>query len=186
MIEYKPKIRYDIKVADVPSAWGDIPMILHDMIWEFNIKKNLALELGVERGYSTSALAQYFNRVIGVDTFRSDFDDINTERESNYYDVLKGLWRWPNIYLIQSMYQDFIKQCPFERFDLIHIDMIHSFDVTYDAGKWALSHSDCVIFHDTVSFPNEVFKACEKLADEFNFEFYNYPDSNGLGILVKK
>ena len=84
------------------------------------------------------------------------------------------------------MYQDFIKQNLFDRYDLIHIDMIHNFDVTYDAGKWAVQHSDCVIFHDTVSFPNEVARACEQLAEEYNLYFYNYPKSNGLGILVKK
>jgi hypothetical protein len=186
MIEYIPQIRYSPNVINVPSAWGDIPTILHDLIQRFNLRTDLALDFGVERGYSTSALACYFNRVIGVDTFRSEFEFNDPGRESNYYQVLKELWEWPNIYLVQSMYQDFIKQPLFDRYDLIHLDMIHHFDETYDCGRWSVDHSDCVIFHDTVSFPDEVFKACEKLAEEFNLEFYNYPDSNGLGILLKK
>ena len=48
-IVYKPTIRgYNLKLATQrPSAWGNIPTILSELISQFNIKKNRAIEFGV-------------------------------------------------------------------------------------------------------------------------------------------
>ena len=72
MIEYVPKIRDTPKIVKVISAWGDIPTIIKDIIVTFNVDPQIALEFGVEYGYSTSALSNYFTKVIGVDTFIGD------------------------------------------------------------------------------------------------------------------
>jgi len=182
MINYEPKIKKELNVfAQYLSAWGDIPSILTDIINKFNVSQNTALEFGVEYGYSTSALANLFKKVIGVDTFKGD---IHAGKKSDHFEQTKNdLKKWNNISLIKSDYKDFIVKCD-EHFDLIHIDIIHTYEDTFACGDWALNHSNIVLFHDTESFP-EIKKVCEDLAIKHNCEFYNYPNSNGLGILVK-
>lgn len=180
MINYIPEKRETPKLAVKASPWGDIPTILKDIIDRFKIKQDKALEFGVEWGYSTSAIANYFNSVIGVDTF---IGDVNAGFRPNHYkETQENLKDFKNIKLIQSDYKDFIKENN-DYYDLIHIDIVHNYHDTYNCGEWAVQHSNVVIFHDTVSF-HEVRMACEHLSVNFNFEFYNYKDSFGLGILV--
>ena len=108
IIEYIPKVRDTPSVVKVVSAWCDIPTILKDIIVTFDINPQTALEFGVEYGYSTSALANYFTKVIGVDTFMGD---IHSDTKTNHYKVTKRTLknRYKNIQLIQSSYQDYIK-----------------------------------------------------------------------------
>ena len=54
---------------------------------------------------------------------------------------------------------------------------------TFECGEWAIKHSKCVIFHDTLSF-REIMRVCEDLSIKHNLEFYNYGESHGLGILI--
>jgi hypothetical protein len=108
MIEYVPKVRDTPKLVKVISAWGDIPTILKDIIVTFNINPQIALEFGVEYGYSTSALSNYFTKVIGVDTFTGD---IHSNIKQNHYKMTESILKsYKNIQLIQSSYQDFIKK----------------------------------------------------------------------------
>ena len=53
-IIFQPQTRnYDLRLAtDMPSAWGNIPSILNELISKFNIKTDSAIEFGVEFGYS--------------------------------------------------------------------------------------------------------------------------------------
>jgi predicted O-methyltransferase YrrM len=183
MIEYMPAIRETVSVVNVVSAWGEIPTILKDIIIRFDLKTNSALEFGVEEGYSTTALSHYFKNVKGVDTFRNDCWDNSMERPSQYLRVVELLKDYKNITLVEDRFETFIQGCN-ERFDLIHIDIIHSYRCTYDCGEWAMRHADCVIFHDVVSFP-EVHQAVEDLALKYGFINYIYPYDNGLGIAVK-
>jgi len=192
MIDYIPEKISNPEILDVTSAWNTIPKIIDDLLTRFNISRNVALEFGVERGFSTYVLANYFKRVIGVDPFDWILDD---KVSRDYYDVLKLLRECNNIQLIQSRFEEFIKHDIFEMYDLIHIDIgydTHAYDITYPAGEWAASHSNCILFHDTISFP-EITTACEELAVKYNFEFYNYREDIGdaglvcgLGILIKK
>ena len=184
MIEYSPQILDSPTVIGVVSAWGNIPTILKDIITRFNIKTDIALEFGVEEGYSTTALAYYFKKVIGVDTFRNDCWDNSLERASQYLRVVELLRDFTNIVLVESRFEDYIKTDN-TRYDLIHIDIIHDYRSTFECGEWAVQHSDCVIFHDTESFV-AVKQAVTSLSEKYNFEFYNYPYDNGLGILVKR
>lgn len=186
LMNYKNKtMEYIPKVLDNPrtilqglSAWGKIPQILKDIIVRFNLDTDVALEFGVATGYSTSALANYFKKVIGVDPFDS------TE---SYSSVKESLKDYSNILLIEGLFESFIAT---ERgiYDLIHVDVgyfDHNYKTTYPCGEWSVQHSDCVLFHDTISYP-EIKKVCEELAEKYNFEFYNYLYDNGLGILIKK
>ena len=180
MIEYVPKIRDTPKIVKVISAWGDIPTIIKDIIVTFNVDPQIALEFGVEYGYSTSALANYFSKVIGVDTFEGD---IHSDIKQNHHMMTENtLKNYKNIQLIQSSYQDYIKTNN-SIYDLIHIDIVHTYNETYECGEWAVNHSKVVIFHDTISF-DEVKKVCYDLSTKYGLEFYNYSDYHGLGILI--
>jgi predicted O-methyltransferase YrrM len=191
MIDYIPKVSGSPKLIEVSSAWQTIPPVLADIILRFNLKRDIALEFGVERGYSTSALANYFKKVIGVDTFDWNFGD-SIARD---FDSVKELLRnHPQIQLIKSTFQEFIAADK-GRYDLIHVDIgyeTHEYDTTYPCGEWALQHSDCVLFHDTISFPG-VNQACTELSEKYGFDFYNYSEPMGpagqvcgLGILIKR
>jgi hypothetical protein len=183
MIPYQPEIREAVPVVNVVSAWGQLPTILKDIILRFKIKTDSALEFGVEEGYSTTALAYYFKKVIGVDTFRQDCWDNSLDRPSQYVRVVELLKEYKNITLIEDRFETFI-QGHNDRYDLIHVDILHSYQPTYDCGEWAVKHSDCVLFHDTESFES-VKQAVSDLAEKYGFTFYNYPGDYGLGILVK-
>lgn len=165
-----------------PSAWGDIPTILPDIIERFGVPTASALEFGTEFGYSTSALANYFERVTGVDTFLGDF--MTGHKADHFQMTSQDLAPWPNITLVQSSYQDYVAGRD-DRYGLIHIDIVHTYEDTYACGEWSVAHADVVIFHDTESFP-QVKHACADLATRHGLEFHNYPHSHGLGILVMR
>ena len=153
-----------------------------DIIERFDVDSTNALEFGVEYGYSTSALSNYFTNVIGVDTFTGD---IHSNIKDDHLEQTKGyLEPYKNIELVKSDYKDFIKDNS-DNYGLTHIDIIHDFENTYDCGAWAVQHSKVTIFHDTESFP-EVKRACQELSHNYDLEFYNYKESYGLGILVNR
>jgi predicted O-methyltransferase YrrM len=181
ILNYTPIERDNPKVLNVITAWGDIPTILKDLIKKFNINTEKALEFGVHHGYSTSALANYFKEVVGVDTF---VGDIHAGIEDNFFERTKNnLKDYTNVKLIESSYQDYILNKT-EKYNLIHIDIVHTYEDTYACGEWAVNNADVVIFHDTESFP-EVKQVCIDLATKYNLSFYNYYPSHGLGILTK-
>jgi predicted O-methyltransferase YrrM len=183
MILYSPrKINLPPKLIDVPSAWKGLESILLDLIERFRIPRNTALEFGVDYGYSTVALSNYFSRVIAVDHFKGDvcagFRDNDFENR-----VRHTLSPYSNIEVIASNFEDFIQNNT-EQYDLVHIDIVHEYTPTYQCGLWAAKHANAVIFHDTESFP-EVKRAVGDIAAQENMLFYNYPHCCGLGILSK-
>ena len=186
MKEYIPiKREQPAVILGEDPTWGDASTILKDIIERFNLTTKIALEFGVATGHSLSALACYFDRVIGVDTFREDWNYVDPNRPSMFYDALRTLKGYNNIQLIPGIFEDFIKETIFDRYDIIHVDLIHTYEMTIMSGEWSLQHSDCVLFHDTISAP-EVLRAVTDLSIKYNYEFYNYPEKYGLGILVKK
>lgn len=178
MILYSPN-SYDRpkNILDVPSAWKGLESILKDIIERFNIKTEKALEFGVEYGYSITALSSYFERVVGVDTFEGDKHTNDRGVEGLYEAVQEVVPK--NVKLVKSSYQDYFDP---EVYDLIHIDIVHTYEDTFACGDWAMKHARVVLFHDTESFP-EVRRAVEDLANKYNVNFYNYPFHHGLGIL---
>lgn len=184
-IKYIPENREWPRLATQhPSAWGNIPTILNDIIKRFGLDTNCAIEFGVEYGYSTSALANYFKNVIGVDVFTGD---LHAGFKGDIFDVTKDYLKdYDNINLIKQSYQDFIKDpSNNKKYDLAHVDIVHTYEDTYSCGEWCLKNSKAVIFHDTLSF-YDVYKACSDLAKNYELDFYNYEESHGLGILINK
>ena len=175
----------------VLSAWEPLAPVIKPILTQFGIKRNTAIEFGVERGFSTSVLANYFDKVVGIDRFDWIIKDgINR----SITEVEKLLINFKNINLIESSFEDWIKR-DHDYYDLVHVDIgydSHTYEPTYQCGEWAVNHSDCVLFHDTISFP-EVDQACRDLSELYQFEYYNYKEPIGpagrvcgLGILIRK
>lgn len=188
VIPYVPQFYVKLpKLAEVGTAWNGVDRILYDIVNRFNVKQGIALEFGVEFGYSTSALANVFKQVIGIDTFTGDIhSSIRVDHFKETEQRLKVFW--PNIVLFQMDFQTWIGFDD-RQYDLIHVDIVHNFEETYDAGMWAVEHAPVVIFHDTEAFP-KVKDAVMAIAEDKGRTFYNYgrcPESqHGLGILVKE
>ncbi len=187
IIPYKPQFYVKLpRLAEVGTAWNGVDLALYDIVNRFNIPQKCALEFGVEFGYSTTALANVFEHVIGVDTFRGDIH--SSLKEDHYEQTSARLREWPNIALVQCTYQDWAV-IDTNHYDLIHIDIVHTFEDTYDAGMWAVKHSPVILFHDTESFP-QVKDAVLAVAEDSGRTFYHYErcaeSPHGLGILVKQ
>lgn len=180
---YTPKFYVKLpSIAEVGTAWNGIDEILYDIVARFDVPQNHALEFGVQFGYSTSALANVFQEVTGVDTF---IGDVHAGYLPDHYaETRERLKQWPNIQLVQARYQDFIALEAERQYDLIHVDIVHTFDETCECGLWAVKHSPVVLFHDTLSF-SAVMRAVTTVAAESGYRFYNFEPCHGLGILVQ-
>jgi len=168
------------RVLPVFSTWTGIESILGDILRRFEIGREKCLEFGVERGYSTAALSCFFNSVSGVDTFEGDKH--TRLRRDIYAETSARLASYSNIQLFKCDYRDWIAQEQ-NSYDLIHIDIVHTYGDTFACGLWSALHASCVLFHDTVSYPT-VKRAVLDVARLSGKRFYNFKESNGLGILV--
>jgi hypothetical protein len=166
----------------VPSGWTGLEKIMPALVRLFCRKTELALEFGVEYGYSTSVLSQLFRDVTGVDWFKGD--EHSMWREDYYETAAANLANRKNVHLNRMSYQEWIAQAREDlRFDLVHVDVVHTYEATYTVGRWAADHAPVVIFHDTSYIWKEVKEAILKIAEETGKDFYNYEPCNGLGIL---
>lgn len=180
-ITYHPeKLKYPPNYLLYDATWRGLEALIPEMIERFEIPTNRCLEFGVEYGFSTSVFANYFKEVIGVDIFTGDFQA--GLHEDNYREMIEKLSPWPNIELVQADYREFIRNNN-EQFDLIHVDILHTYKDTFDCGLWAAQHSKITLFHDTISY-KKVKHAVQDIATKTGKKFYNYPHNYGLGILV--
>lgn len=168
------------RVLNVPTAWKGIESVLGDLIQRFNIGTRRCLEFGVEHGYSTAALSCFFETVTGVDTFCGDKQ--TTNKKDIFAETSERLSSYDNIRLVRSDYRDWsAKDDSF--YDLIHVDIVHTYIDTFTCGLWSAQHAQCVLFHDTLSFP-AVKRAVIDISRQTGKRFYNFKESYGLGILV--
>jgi hypothetical protein len=184
MIEYKPTFRkMPERTVDVPTAWKEVAEVLEDILDHFHVIRGTAIEFGVDYGYSSSCLANYFEHVIAVDHFQGDVH-AGTREEGVYEHVRDTLREFKNIDLVPLKYQDFISDCD-AHVDFIHVDIVHTYAETFECGQWAIQHAPVVIFHDTLAF-KEVMEAVTDLAGAYGMSFYNVPEQHGVGILVRE
>ena len=168
------------RIVIQPTAWKGIESILGDLIHRFHVGTHRCLEFGVEHGYSTVALSGFFDSVTGVDTFCGD---IHTGNNTDIFaQTSQRLSGFDNIRLVRSDYRDWIAKDD-TLYDLIHVDIVHTYIDTFACGLWSAQHASCVLFHDTLSFP-AVKRAVVDIARETGKSFYNFEESYGLGILV--
>lgn len=166
----------------VPSGWTGLEKIMPALVRLFCRGRSSALEFGVEYGYSTSVLAQLFDTVEGVDWFKGD--EHSSWRDDYYETAAANLAHRKNVTLHKSSYQDFLsRNHDGLRWDLIHVDVVHTYEATYTVGRWAADRAGVVIFHDTQFIWPEVKQAISRVAEETGRDFYNYEPCNGLGIL---
>jgi hypothetical protein len=176
------KNNWPYNTKDVVSAWKGLEDYILEILNRYNVKRNIALEFGVDYGYSTDILSQVFNKVVGVDTFLSDIHTEHEQGDDFYYNI-KNSFNKTNIDLYRLGYKSFIKNNN-EFYDLIHIDIIHRYSETYECAEWAINHSNVVILHDTIAFP-EVNDVCRDLSLKYKLGYNNIEYHNGLGILYK-
>ena len=165
---------------DRASSWAGLESVLADIIERFHLGRERCLEFGVEFGYSTVALSSFFDSVVGVDTFQGD-RHTNVIRDT-YQEALANVSPYENIQLVRSNYQSYIPNDT-HTYNLIHVDIIHTFADTYACGLWSAQHSQCTIFHDTESFP-QVKQAVREVARTTGKTFHNLTEYYGLGIIV--
>lgn len=188
MLEYTPSFLQvlprpmDQRTCPFPSSWAGLERLLPALLKDFDVHPGKALEFGVQHGFSTAALANYFESVEGVDTFQGDQHAGFGDPVATMRDTALRLAGFPNVTLLRSDYQSFGAAHDSASYDLVHIDIVHTFYDTYQCGRWSLRRSSCVIFHDTISFP-EVQRAVAQLAEESGRNFYNFSKHYGLGIL---
>lgn len=181
VVPYRPRIRQaPSRVLPVPSAWKGIESVLEDLIRTFQLSTRSCLEFGVEFGYSTAALSCFFESVKGIDCFLGDKHTV--KQGDIYIETAERLSPYKNIQLVRSDYQSWIAKDN-ERYDLIHVDIVHTYADTFRCGLWSAQHARCVLFHDTISFP-AVRQAVTDIARCTNKRFHHFEESNGLGILV--
>jgi hypothetical protein len=168
------------RIISVPStAWKGLELLISDIVQKSGIANSRCLEFGVEYGYSTVAFSNYFASVVGVDLFTGD---IHAGHNGDIFStVSSNLSNFTNIKLVKSSFEEYILNNA-DRYDLIHVDIIHTYEATFKCGLWAANHSNCTLFHDTESFP-DVKRALIDIARITGKKIYNYPYCNGLGIL---
>lgn len=168
------------RVLQVSSSWRGIENVLEEIMERFHVSGHRCLEFGVEYGFSTAALSSFFESTIGVDTFQGDIHTNNIK--DICAETVQNLSAFPDIQLVKSTYQDYIRGNN-ETFDLIHVDIIHTYVDTFACGLWSAQHSACTLFHDTESFPY-VKQAVADIARATGKQFYNLEDFYGFGIVV--
>jgi hypothetical protein len=178
---YQPRnLGKPARMLPIVSAWKGLEGLVPDIMERFHLGNDRCLEFGVEYGYSTVVFSNYFKQVTGVDTFEGD--EHSKVKACHYEKTAESLKPYPNIELIRSNYQDFTARCN-DRFDLIHVDIVHTYEHTYRCGLWSAQHSKCTLFHDTESF-FDVKMAVVDIARATGKRFYNFRQCYGLGIVV--
>ena len=172
---------YDTSIGE-PSAWKGLENYIIPLIRELKVDTSIALEFGVDYGYSTNVLSKVFERVVGVDAFIGD-NFINHKQGEEFHQTVLDTFNDTNVEIIKSDYRDFIKEEK-GRFGLIHVDINHTYEDTFKCVDWCLEHSDVVIAHDTESFYN-VKKALIDAKDKHKVNFYNIEPHYGLGVLYR-
>jgi hypothetical protein len=168
------------RVLPVATAWKGIESVLGDLIQRFGIGTHRCLEFGVEYGYSTAALSSFFDSVVGVDLFVGDKHTVN--KSDLFAETSDRLSSFNNIRLFRSDYRDWTLKDD-TVYDLIHVDIVHTYVDTFACGLWSAQHAQCILFHDTQSFA-AVRRAVADISRQTGKRFYNFDESNGLGILV--
>lgn len=153
---------------------------LYKLTIDLHVPDKVVVELGVRRGESTIALLAAVNDS-GGHFFSIDIEDCVLVRE-----CLKGE---PNWTFIKEDDINLIKKWT-KPIDHLFIDTSHTYEHTLaelrEWGKWVKDHG-IISLHDTTA-PNYpgVMKAIKKyLGENPTFEFTNYPECFGLGIIKK-
>lgn len=184
MISQIKKSKWNKTFLDVPTGWKGLENYMPSIIDCFNIKQKSALEFGVDSGYSLHILSQLFDNVTGVDLFESDEHIGHIQGDEFYEGVMSIFSQFNNTKIVRQDFREYIKTDT-KQYDLIHVDIVHLYDQTYQCAEWSIFHSNVIMLHDTISY-SDVNQVCLDLSKKYNLGYYNICDCHGLGILYKK
>jgi predicted O-methyltransferase YrrM len=164
--------------TEKPSAWTGHREFAS---WLVNkMKPEVIVDLGVDYGHSTFYLAAPgIGQVFGVDSFEGD-NHAGIRDTYEYVLTTKEKFGFDNITVIKGLFDDVAKTWN-QPIDLLHIDGLHTYDAVkndYETWKKFLKEDSVIIFHDTVSFPDDVGRFFEEL----DMHKAMFPHSAGLGV----
>jgi len=173
------------RLLDVPSAWVGVENALACIFADFRrTYTGLAVEIGTDYGYSAAALSNFFDHVTTVDFFRSEQGDSQTGyRDPDQFERVTGLLADFPVTVVCADFRDWIRD-DYPKVDCVHADLVHDYQPTYEALRWAVDHTDLVLAHDSRAFP-EVMRALKDVAVESGCLLYEWPERWGLGILSR-
>lgn len=188
-MEHEMNYCESIKYKD--TAWSDNYTFAIKLVKLLN--PNIIVDLGVDYGFSSFSFAYpKIGHVYGIDWFKGDGIDwaVEVDDSKDTYPVVMGKYNQlqqefgiDNITFIKS---DFNKACETwtNEIDILHIDGLHDYaNVKNDFDKWSVfcKEESVILFHDTLSFPNDVGRFFNELAGyKFNINL-----GSGLGVYTK-
>ncbi|MEO0329227.1 MAG: glycosyltransferase [Pseudomonadota bacterium] len=178
-------------LSDVTSWHGHTPFA-HTLVKL--LKPQTIVELGVHKGDSCLTFANSLivfkvkGKIFGIDTWQGDEQAGFYEGEKIFEEVSKTASDFNGkCQLIRSLFDDALEKFYDKSVDVLHIDGLHTYEaVKHDHQSWARKLAPCgvVLFHDTMvthsSF--EVYKYWDEISEKA--VSFNFPQSNGLGVLV--
>lgn len=171
-------------LGSIPSAWN-VPPKGHHSFAKWLVEKvnpKVTVELGVDYGYSLFVLSVYNNgNVYGIDSFSTEHHKSRVDDDYKIVTDIKEKLKLDNLELIKGYFDDVAKTWE-KKIDILHIDGLHDYDNCkndYEIWKKFMKKNGVIIFHDTMSYPNDV----GRLFTEINFPKFNFTNSHGLGVV---
>lgn len=165
-------------LESIPSAWKGHELFARWLV-SF-LQPKVTVELGVDFGYSTFILAEKNpGTVYGIDCFNGD-EIIGQRCTLPFVQDFISKNQIKNIQLIKG-YFDQVSQNWQLPIDILHIDGLHTYDAVksdYLNYKNFLHENSVIMFHDTVSYPQDIGKFFNAL----NLPKVNFQHSYGLGV----
>jgi len=178
-----------------PSAWRGLEQRFQDLLEGIGPIRTV-IELGVEFGYSLFSLAAALPHatVIGIDPYKSlpettrdrlrqlGMAGVAGTNEAEHW-VRRFLPEFRNALLLRATSEEVARRF-IGRIDVLHLDAVPTYeDVQADFDLWEskLRPGGCVLFHDTVSFPNSVGRFFRELPGRK----VHIRDCHGLGAWYK-
>ena len=168
-------------VFNQPSAWKGLEEVYTKYIADVRPIK-IIVEIGVDYGFSLFQFAKDFPEatVIGID----GYDPLYVLHRDAEQWVIQFLNHFKNVLLIKSNSLDVVRMLHCS-IDLSHIDGEHTYDaVKADFAAWEpkVRNGGCIMFHDTISYPNDIGRFFEELKGTK----INFPNCHGLGFWFKQ
>jgi len=178
---------YIVDASKYPTAWLGHGKFAIQLVTALQPKT--IVDLGVDYGFSTFCFAYpKIGYVWGVDCFEGD----PQAGMKNTYPLVIGQrarlrqkYGIHNVNIVKGYFNDVAKDWetkPDPTIDILHIDGLHTYDaVSEDFRTWSkfLSPDGVVLFHDTISYRDDVGRFFDELPGDYKV---NFEHSFGLGV----